>query len=268
LREPVAQLEVEQVRLHPGQEWSPSPDQWRIILLQSGTAYWLDTTKPQELAGGELLILFPASKGFLRASQLTEVLLDWFAFQPSSLLGFFSVAERAWIEQCDAANGPVKCLPSTHAISTDVASFLTSRHTDCPLVERAKTLVFALRVITESMPFPNAVVYRSATASERFDLIISRMPDAEFIQQDSEGLARLCGCTTRHFNRLFRMRFGVPPRVRQTELRLVKASQLLRNSSETVAEIAAGCGYRSLRLFNSLFRRQFGMSPSQWRQQA
>jgi transcriptional regulator GlxA family with amidase domain len=100
----------------------------------------------------------------------------------------------------------------------------------------------------------------------RFEQIISRMPDAELIEHSSEELARLCGCTPRHFNRLFRLRFGAPTRAKQTELRLLKARQLLEVSTITVAQVSVECGYRSVILFNSLFRRRFGMSPSEWRQ--
>jgi AraC-like DNA-binding protein len=270
LREPAIQLELEEVRLSPGQEWSPDAGRWRLISLQSGTAYWLEAHKPKELAPNELLIVSPPPVGLIRASQLSEVVLHWFAFQPSSLLGFFSVVERNWIEECAAAVvGPVGVLPSTHPISRNMRALIDSRHADGPLVERARVLVLVLGALTQSMPFPNgfpnAVPRRGAAARERFNQIISRMPDTELIQHSSEELARLCGCTLRHFNRLFRLRFGEPPRVRQTELRLLKACQLLKDSSAPVSQIAAECGFRSWRLFNSLFRRRYGIRPSEWR---
>jgi AraC-like DNA-binding protein len=67
---------------------------------------------------------------------------------------------------------------------------------------------------------------------------------------------------------LFRARFGESPRVRQTELRLLKARQLLAISEKRIIQLALDSGYRSLSLFNSLFKRRFGMRPSAWREQA
>jgi AraC-like DNA-binding protein len=266
LHELSVQLEVQELRLSPGQEWSTEPNQWRFIFLDSGTAYWLEAAKPRELARGELLIVTPAPEGLIRASQLAEVVLHWFAFRPEALLGFLSVAEREWIEHsATSVLGSVTCLPSTHPLSREMAALRNARQTDSQLLERAKALLLALRVLAQSMPPLDAPLRRGGAAKERFDEIISRMPDAELIQHSSEELARLCGCTPRHFNRLFRVRFGTPTRVRQTELRLLKARQLLEASRQPIAEIAADCGYHSLSLFNSLFRRRFGMSPSEWR---
>ena len=39
-------------------------------------------------------------------------------------------------------------------------------------------------------------------------------------------------------------------------------------SGRKVAEIAADCGYRNLSLFNTLFKRRFGMTPTDWRRSA
>jgi AraC-like DNA-binding protein len=265
MRERRIQLELEEVRLSPEQEWTNEPNQWRFILLQSGTTYWLEAARPRELGPGELLILSPESQGVVRASQLGEAILHWFGFRPDTLLGFLSLVEREWIENRAAqAMGPVSCLSSTHPITQEMAALRDTAHADCRPVERAKALVLALRLLTQSMPSRTAKSWDGG-ARERFEEIIARMPDAEFIQHSSQELARLCGCTSRHFNRLFRIRFGVPTRLRQTELRLLKAQQLLETSTEPVAQIAANCGYRTLSLFNSLFRRRFGVSPSEWR---
>ena len=266
MRDATLQLELEEIRLNPGQEWTTRASLWRFIFLRTGTAYWLDAFRPRELAPGELLIVSPAPTGVIRASQLGEVVLHWFGFQPDSLLGFLSMAEREWIETGAATSmGGVNCLPSTHPISTEMAALCHSLNRDFRPVERAKALVLAIRVLTQSMPGPSAEPRRGSAAKDRFDEIIARMPDSELIRHSSEELARLCGCTPRHFNRLFRTRFGTPTRARQTELRLLKARQLLKDSTRPVAQVAAECGYRSLSLFNSLFRRRFGVSPSEWR---
>lgn len=269
MRDPPVQLELESIRLNPGQEWSNQPNQWRFVLLQFGNAYWLEAAHPRELAPGELLLISPPSQGVVRASQLGEAMLHWFSFRLDALLGFLSVAERDWMEKsATAAVGSVSCLPSTHPLAQEMATLCDEVHVECRPVERAKALVLAVRLLTQSMPSHAAGLRHGGAARERFEEIVGRMPDAELIQHSSEELAQLCGCTPRHFNRLFRIRFGAPTRARQTELRLLKARQLLENSTEPVAQIAADCGYRSLSLFNSLFRRRFGMSPSEWRDRA
>jgi AraC-like DNA-binding protein len=262
-----APLEVEEIRLSPGQEWDVRADQWRFILMKRGSAYWLETSKPRELAPGELLVVSQGSPGLIRASQLSEVVLHWFAFRPGSIIGFLSVAEREWIEMHSAAAlGFVASFPSTHPLVAEMANLRDSSSGENPVVRRAMALLLAFRLVTQAMPRLRPDNHRAGAAGQLFDQIISRMPDADLIQHSSEELARLCGCTPRHFNRLFRARFGTPTRVRQTELRLVKARHLLESSSTPVAQVAAECGYNSLGLFTSLFRRRFGMTPLEWRE--
>ena len=267
MRKPGVQLELDELRLNPGQEWGAPGGQWQFILLQSGMAYWLDGARHRELSQGEVLIISPGSTGVVRASQLSEAVLHGFSFEPDSLLGFFSFVEREWLESSAAGSiGSIGCLPSTHPIATEMEGLWSGSPKDCPLVERGKALVLALRIFAQFMPQQIELARRGAAARERFDEIISHMPDLELIQRSSHELAQLCGCTTRHFNRLFRIRFGKTTRVRQAELRLLKARELLEATQEPVAQIATTCGYRSLKLFSSLFRRCFGMSPSEWRQ--
>jgi AraC-like DNA-binding protein len=49
------------------------------------------------------------------------------------------------------------------------------------------------------------------------------------------------------------------------EVRLQKATRLLRDPQAKVINVAASAGFNHLSLFNSCFRRRFGVSPSQWR---
>ena len=69
----------------------------------------------------------------------------------------------------------------------------------------------------------------------------------------------------RHLNRLFREHLGVSVRAKQTELRLLKASQLLRETDAKIVNVALESGYRNLSLFNAMFKKRFRMTPSLWR---
>ena len=108
------------------------------------------------------------------------------------------------------------------------------------------------------------------SASRRFERLITQMTDTEFINRSPEQHAQLCGCSLRHFNRLFREHFGASPRARQTELRLIKAWQILASTDTNarIAQVASDVGYRNVGLFNTLFKDRFGMTPSECREQA
>ena len=93
------------------------------------------------------------------------------------------------------------------------------------------------------------------------------MPEAELSQCSLRDLAGQLNCSERHFSRLFREEFGVPFRARQIELRLLHARQLLANSDDKIINVAYDSGYRHLGLFNVMFKKRFGVTPSEWRQQ-
>jgi AraC-like DNA-binding protein len=54
-------------------------------------------------------------------------------------------------------------------------------------------------------------------------------------------------------------------RARQTELRLQKASRLLKETDSRVMTIAGQCGYAHLGVFNALFKKRFGSTPMEYR---
>jgi len=101
----------------------------------------------------------------------------------------------------------------------------------------------------------------------RFEQVIERIPDSDLMTYPSDKLAEMCGCSARHFRRLFRKHFKTSIRAKQTELRLEKARQMLVETDEKVLSVAAECGYRHLGFFNAMFKKKFGLTPSEWRRQ-
>ena len=261
-------LRIEETILSPGQEWTDQTAAWRFVRISSGAAYWLGAANPRALTEGEVLVISPAAKALIRASQLNSVLLHGFAFVPEWLCGFFTLSERRFFEGAGQPGEPVSILPSTHPVTQGFAGLVAHGDSDQRLGRRAEVLGLVAAYFGQGLSSHQLPPGRSPSVHDRFDQIICQMPDIELIHHAPEQLARLCGCSPRHFSRLFRQRFGQSPRVRQTEMRLLKARQLLAHSEKKIAQIALDSGYRSSSLFNSLFKRRFGMSPSAWREQA
>ena len=101
----------------------------------------------------------------------------------------------------------------------------------------------------------------------RFRRLVGQIPETELAGNTLAELSARLHCSERHFSRLFREEFGVSLRARQMELRLQRARHLLASSNAKIIHVALDSGYRHLGLFNILFKRRFGMTPSQWRRQ-
>ena len=82
----------------------------------------------------------------------------------------------------------------------------------------------------------------------------------------SELAARL-GCTDRHLRRVFEAEFHVSPLQYRQTCRLLLAKKLLTDTKLSVLDVAMASGFGSLRRFNTVFEREYKLTPSALRKQ-
>jgi AraC family transcriptional regulator len=82
-----------------------------------------------------------------------------------------------------------------------------------------------------------------------------------------DHLAARAGLSKFYFNRLFKNATGVSPLHYQINLRMDAARRLLRETKRSVVQIALEVGYATPSHFAQLFRRETGLSPSDYRRQ-
>jgi AraC-like DNA-binding protein len=81
----------------------------------------------------------------------------------------------------------------------------------------------------------------------------------------SEDLAKEANLSRSAFAERFTATVGLPPMSYLTRWRMLLAGQRLRESSDTLAQIAGAVGYESEFTFSRAFRREMGISPGHWR---
>lgn len=86
-------------------------------------------------------------------------------------------------------------------------------------------------------------------------------------QFDLAQLAAQAGLSKFHFHRLFKGAVGMSPAKYQSAARLKEARRRLRETRQSVVAIALDLGYASPSHFAQVFRRETGMTPSDYRQQ-
>ncbi|MFT3830276.1 MAG: AraC family transcriptional regulator [Opitutaceae bacterium] len=84
---------------------------------------------------------------------------------------------------------------------------------------------------------------------------------------DLDRLAARAGLSKFHFHRLFKQATGVSPAKYQTIARLDEARRRLRETRQSIVEIALEVGFSSPSHFAQVFRRETGMTPSAYRRQ-
>ncbi|MBX3736831.1 MAG: helix-turn-helix transcriptional regulator [Candidatus Didemnitutus sp.] len=88
--------------------------------------------------------------------------------------------------------------------------------------------------------------------------------DEEF---DLDALAAKAGLSKFHFHRLFKEATGTSPAKFQLDARMKEARRRLRETKQSVVAIALDTGFSSPSHFAQVFRREAGMTPSEFRRQ-
>jgi PAS domain S-box-containing protein len=112
-----------------------------------------------------------------------------------------------------------------------------------------------LRAQIKSQEMPTA----AAAALQRFE---NRLSEPISPAQ----LAAWSGLPPARFARLIKKLFGLTPSQYITKTRIAAASSLLRETDQTVAQIASACGFADHSSFTRAFRKVAGVSPTQFRE--
>lgn len=80
-----------------------------------------------------------------------------------------------------------------------------------------------------------------------------------------EDLAEVAGYSPFHFHRLFRARVGEPVHGHVKRLRMERAARRLRDTHESVLDVALVSGFQSAESFARAFKEWFGATPSGFR---
>ena len=256
---------LEEVDLHSSAEWQLPAGCWCFVQVERGQGYWLGRGEHREINAGDVFVTPPTVQGSFRASQLTTVRLQHFRFCPELTSGLLSLAERQLFEKL-AAKGPaaIRSYPGSHAIAKRFAENLDKRDGN-GLVRRCGLLELVGTIFAKELSPTHRTGTAMLSATKRIKVLLEHLTEEEFLNASAEELAAYCGCSLRHFSRLFLQHFGISLRSRQTDMRLTKARRLLLETDSRIMTVARACGYRHLGVFNSLFKKRFGITPTEWR---
>lgn len=78
-------------------------------------------------------------------------------------------------------------------------------------------------------------------------------------------IADVCGLERSYLSKVFKYGTGQTPQEYLLQFRMNKARQLLKNPDISVQNVSYSVGYNDPFSFSKLFKREMGMSPTQWR---
>jgi len=262
-----AHLTVYQSQVRAGREFSPGAAGWSFLRVCGGRGHLLNGSKPSELETGDLVVIPAGANVGLRASQLGDMRLCGFGIRPEQLIGFFTAEERQALHT-KAATGTyaARVFKQEDAVARQHAALCEFRRNEPGVLVRSTMLSLAVQGLRDILTQPDGNTTPSSSPEKKLADLLARLPESELLSSSTRELARQCGCTERHFRRLFAGRFKVSLKRRQIEWRIEQSKKLLLETDAKVIDIASRCGFRSLAQFNLTFKRMTRMTPSRWRE--
>jgi AraC-like DNA-binding protein len=259
-------LTLNELLLPSSAEWVFDFGGWCFLRASEGAGYAIAGTPPKALAKGDVAVLGRSAEVTFRASQLTDWRLQYFRLCPELLSGFFTFSEQHYLETAALpADRIVRFFVSDSPVGREFAELAAHRLTENYLFLRCEMLHIVASVLAHELVLTPQQNRQSTDARQRFEQLVEDLPAAEIENRTLSELASLCCCSERHVSRLFRKHFGFSMRAKQIEMRLQKAQQLLGESNIKINQIALDSGFKHLGLFHSMFKKRFGMTPSEWR---
>ena len=80
-----------------------------------------------------------------------------------------------------------------------------------------------------------------------------------------DEMAKRVGYSKSRFSHLFKEQMRITPIAYRNKIRLANACELLSSSGHSIGEIANSCGFDDQLYFCRIFKKKYGMSPSEWR---
>lgn len=112
-------------------------------------------------------------------------------------------------------------------------------------------------------------------STPRHSPVVEEIVGSIILNYPDEGFAldvylRTLPFNTDYLRKLFKQEIGVTPHRYLSDLRLQTAAESLLQDAEagpSISEIAHNCGFREPLYFSRMFRKKFGLSPSEYQQQ-
>jgi AraC-like DNA-binding protein len=255
------------VRLKAPDEWASDTEGLCFVFPKGGAGTYAHDSLSRPLSPGDVFVLNTTARAKLRVPASGELLFWWFSVCFEHLFPLLATKEicllQAVTENFKTAKVYLAASPladTCHRLLGDVPPQLSLDH-------RSHLLRIVATILTAEFKSARPAPAGFVRVEEHMSQVFEKLSVPDILNLSVEELAERFSCSRRHLNRLFHQHFGVSVTGLRMEMRLLKAVSLLRDPDAKVINVALQCGFNHLGLFNSCFKRRFGVSPGEWRKQ-
>jgi AraC-like DNA-binding protein len=265
-------LEMAVVRLGPNQQWESAEDGLTFVFHRSGEAIWHWSALTHRLTVGDVLVL-NGRGGKVRPAVGGEIVFGSFSLRMEHMYPLLDPKEVSLLRSVIAAFREPKFFPASGPVAAECnrlhRAFSGSTGSATSLAHRSQLLCLAATILSVELANSRGRIGADALTGvqDRVIEVLAGLSADTILSISAEDLASRLNCGRRHLDRQFRRYFGISFCGLKMEMRLLKAASLLSTNDSKIIQVAEESGFNHLGLFNTCFKKRFGVSPGEWRKQ-
>jgi AraC-like DNA-binding protein len=170
---------------------------------------------------------------------------------------------RPFLSRFHSPIGKLRDADRWHRLLADLASLMNSD----PSLGRHLGKLLVSELLFDRLREEKKLAPLNRSGDPRIERVLQRMKDeAGSPDLSIEALAEGIDLTATQMRKLFRRETRRSPKQYLHRLRLEKAVDLLRHSTQTIKQVAAECGFTTDNYFHLAFRKAFGVTPTAFRE--
>lgn len=244
-------------------------DALNFLFGKSGAGKFASPRATHRLTAGDVLVFNGVTGGKSGVGDGKNEFQFWtFSVSFENLLPLFASHEISLLHHLAESLKATRYFAARTPLAADCQRLLAEVPADFDLNHRGQLLRVAASVLASEFKAIQAQRGKDAGPENHVAQVFEKLSASDLINLSVGELAGRFNCSRRHLNRLFHQHFGVAVASLRMEMRLLKAVSLLRDANAKIINVAEECGFNHLGLFNTCFKRRFGVSPGQWRKSA
>lgn len=244
---------------------------WTFIYVKSGAGLYILEGRLRVLNDGDLIIIPPRISYSFMAEDLEDEynenmdasVLQFGETWLNGLLGVFRTLGEVVLKLKEMKSAMSAKGKKWLRMSSLMADLKTCHPSSQPL--KIIELIELFKTSTDFYPITDEVLYDDVNAEDKVTRI-KRYISCHLLNRITlDEISEYAGMNRTYFCLFFKRHFGTGLTDYINLERMKKASSLLGQGLTSVSDVARECGFPNVTYFNRVFRKNYGMSPTEYR---
>lgn len=255
------------LRLKSREIWSNEQEGFSFLFFKEGVGEYSVSPIAQRLTAGDVAVVKGVAGGQLQVLSGGEVVFWSFSLRVEHLFPLFTGNEISALHSITEGFRELKLYPASDPVAKECHLLVGDVSPQFNLDHRSQLLRVAAAILSEEFRAVHGQRVGFVRVQDHLFQVFEKLSTDQLLSLPVGELADRFGCSRRHLNRLFHRHFGASVAAMRMEMRLLKAVSLLLDPDAKIINVAEQCGFNHLGLFNTCFKKRFGVSPGRWRKQ-